>query len=203
MSDADPATVSKVFEAVCEAIPGLPTENVVALLDFIHVQHSGSNFNPDNTHRASEIIDFVERTPFVVSASGVDSLACLARHALARSEGHGNTAEHQLWLLASSALNTAAAIADMEGDAARLFDAVERGAAERAKYVQRHYATRAMSHHVAAQPAQQAATRSEARRRAIRRALAPENLAPAAVIATIFAVLIAYLLSLYIVPMAP
>ena len=89
-----------VFEAVSAALPSLPTPQVVDILEFIYAQHSGSSFNPDNTSKAPAIIEFLEQRPFAATPAGVTSLACLARHALSKSEGKGNSPEHQLWLLA-------------------------------------------------------------------------------------------------------
>ena len=192
-----------VFEAVSAALPHLPEPQVVDMLEFIYAQHSGSNFNPDNTSKASAIIEFLERRPFAATQPGVDSLACLARHALSKSEGQGNSPEHQLWLLASSALNTAAAVADFDGDAARLFDAVDRGGFERGKYMQRHYATLAMRRH--AKETDQPATAPAAAPTAAppRRYLVPENLPEAAVYATFAMIFLGWLVSLYVLPQPP
>lgn len=133
-----------------EALPALPQERLIDLLEFIASQHGGSSFNPDNTLKALEIAAFVQRRPFAVSASGVASIARLARHALGSSSGVGNSTEHQLWLLTSGALNTAAAIHEFDGDAVRFFDAARRDDAVRGKYLQRQYAQAAMEAHVAA-----------------------------------------------------
>ena len=91
----------------------------------MYTQHSGSNFNADNTSKAHATAVFVESRPFAISKRGVASLCKLARYSLEKSEGKPkeNNAEHQLWLLMSGALNTAAAIADFDGDAAGMFDA--------------------------------------------------------------------------------
>ena len=118
------------------------------LLEFIAAQHSGSSFNPDNTSKALEIAAYVQRRPFAITKPGVAAIARLARHALGSSNGQGNSAEHQLWLLTSGALNTAAAICEFDGNAVAFFDAVKRDGVVRGKYVQRHYATAAMDEHV-------------------------------------------------------
>jgi len=177
------------------ALPDLPTPRVVDMLEFIYAQHSGSSFNPDNTSKASSIIEFLEARPFPATKEGVASLAALARHALGKSEGQANSPEHQLWLLTSSALNTAAAIADFGGDAARLFDAIDRGGPERGKYLQRHYATLAMKQHTeGAAPAAPAARR---------RYLVPENLPVAAVYATFGMLVLGWLVMEFVLPKPP
>jgi len=136
-----------------EALPGLPAPHLVDLLDFVHVQHSGSCFSADNTGRADAIVAFLSERPFAVTEAGVDALVRLARHALVRSEalagGRATSAEHQLWLLASSALNTAAAVraTGAAEEPAATFARVERGGAARVRYLQHHYAIAAMRDH--------------------------------------------------------
>ena len=94
----DTATViQKVQKALFTALPWHAPEQLVDLLEFIAVSHSGSSFNADNTEKAIEIAAFVKKQPFAVSATGVASLAKLARcnlsstcdNAQARSEGNG------------------------------------------------------------------------------------------------------------------
>jgi hypothetical protein len=194
-AEPSPQTVEQIFDAVKAALPALPTPRVVDMLEFMYAQHSGSSFNPDNTSKAAAIIEFLEARPFPATGEGVTSLAALARHALSRSEGQANSPEHQLWLLTSSALNTAAAIAAFEGDAARLFDAIDRGGPERGKYLQRHYATLAMRQH--AEDAPQAAPAAR------RRYLVPENLPVAAVYATLGMLVLGWLVMEYILPKPP
>ena len=143
---ADNALAS-VQTALFSALPGLPPNEMVDMLEFIATQHAGS-FNPDNTDKALEIAAFVQQRPFAVSARGVGSLARLARHALGSSTGQGNSAEHQLWLLTSGALNTAAAIREHDGDAVRFFNAVKRDGLVRGKYMQREFAKAAMADHL-------------------------------------------------------
>ena len=108
----------KVRDALIEALPNLAEAELVDLLEFVYTQHSGSNFNADNTSKAHATAVFVESRPFAISKRGVASLCKLARYSLEKSEGKPkeNNAEHQLWLLMSGALNTAAAIADFDGD---------------------------------------------------------------------------------------
>jgi hypothetical protein len=120
------------------------------------------------------------------------SLCKLSRHCLKKSEDQGNTAEHQLWLLSSGALNTAAAVASFEGDAARCFAALDQqtGGLERGKYLHRHYSVAAMRKYV-----DQAATAP-----AKRRWLVPENLPVAWTVATVGTVLVSWLLSLWFFP---
>ena len=65
------ATQERVAEAVFEALPDLPEQQLVDLLDFVFTQHSGSSFNPDNTEKKQEIVRFVEERPFAVSERGV------------------------------------------------------------------------------------------------------------------------------------
>ena len=125
------------------------------------------------------------------------SLCRLSRHCLHKSEDQANSPEHQLWLLSSGALDTAAAIANFDGSASACFDALEgqrngsaTGGLEWGKYMQRHYATEAMRQYV--EHADQAPHR--------RRWLTPENLPAAWTIATAFTILSAWLLSLYLFP---
>ena len=136
----------KVRDALIEALPNLAEAELVDLLEFVYTQHSGSNFNADNTSKAHATAVFVESRPFAISKRGVASLCKLARYSLEKSEGKPkeNNAEHQLWLLMSGALNTAAAIADFDGDAAGMFDAAVNDGVVRGKYVARHFATVAM-----------------------------------------------------------
>ena len=147
--------LERVRNALFAALPSHPVEMLVALLEFICVQHSGSSFNPDNTEKAIEIAAFVndksskaKERRFPVTPTGVASLAKLARHALGSSDGTGKSAEHQLWLLTSGALNTAAAICEFDGDPIALFEAVRKDAAVRGRYMQRVYAQRAMQAHL-------------------------------------------------------
>lgn len=116
------------------------------------------------------------------------SLCRLSRHCLQKSEDKGNSAEHQLWLLSSGALNTAAAVAVFEGSAARCFEALERGS-ERGKYLQRFYAQQAMRKFVEEEVATEAAAR--------RRWLVPENLPLAWTIATIAALLASFMVHVW------
>ena len=128
------------------------------------------------------------------------SLCKLSRHCLQKSEDKGNSAEHQLWLLSSGALNTAAAIAEFDGDSARCFEALDRetgGGLERGKYLQRHYAMKAMRKHV---DQQQAAAASQAAERP--RWLTPQNLPAAWTIAAGLAVLSSWLVSLWVFPLS-
>ena len=76
---------------------------MVELLEFIAVQHSGSNFNPDNQEKALEIAAFCKKHAFPCSAQGVAALARLARHALGSGSGESSSPEHQLWLLGARA----------------------------------------------------------------------------------------------------
>jgi hypothetical protein len=118
------------------------------------VQFSGSCFNPDNTGRADAIAAFLHDRPFAATKKGVDALARLALFALGKSEelagtvgatGRAVAPEQQLWLLASSALNTAAAIRESgEPGADAAFIWIERQRDVRSKYLQRHFATAAM-----------------------------------------------------------
>lgn len=127
------------------------------------------------------------------------SLCKLSRHCLQKSEAKGNSAEHQLWLLSSGALNTAAAIADFGGDSARCFEALDRetgGGLERGKYLQRHYAMKAMRKHV---DQQQAAAAQAAEKS---RWLTPQNLPAAWTIAALLAVLSSWLVSLWLFPVS-
>jgi len=146
----DPQVIEACGACLFAALPSLPPDRMVDILEFIAAQHSGSSFNPDNTDKALEIAAFLQQRPFSVTQPGVASIARLARHALgsARGDDAGNTPEHQLWLLTSGALNTAAAIASFEGDAVKFFNAVRRDGLVRGKYLQRHYAQSAMSEHV-------------------------------------------------------
>ena len=108
----------RLLQILEQALPDTAEAELVDLLDFIQVQHSGSSLNPDNTSCADAIVNFVRQRPFAASQRGVEALARLARHAAGaaeRREGAAGgappiTPEHHLWLLTSSALNTAAAI---------------------------------------------------------------------------------------------
>lgn len=138
----------RVQKALFEALPTHGAERLVDLLEFIAVQHSGSSFNPDNTAKALDIAAFVKKRPFAVSQTGVASLAKLARHALGSSDGKATSAEHQLWLLTSGALNTAAAAREFKGDVVALFEAVRSEASVRGRYLQRMFAQAAMQEHL-------------------------------------------------------
>ena len=46
-------------------------QELIDLLDFIFTQHSGSAFNPDNTEKKDEIVQFLEGRPFASSERGV------------------------------------------------------------------------------------------------------------------------------------
>lgn len=140
--------ILKVQKALFAALPSHAPEQLVDLLEFIAVAHSGSSFDPDNTGKAVEIAAFVKKRPFATSATGVASLAKLARHALGSSDGRGTSAEHQLWLLTSGALNTAAAVREFDGDPIALFEAVRAEAGVRGRYLQRLYAQSAMQQHL-------------------------------------------------------
>lgn len=140
--------ILRVQKSLFDALPGLPAERMVDMLEFIATQHSGRNFNPDNTEKALEIAAFCQKSPFAVSKAGVSSLARFARHALGASEGAGNSPEHQLWLLASGALNTAAAICEHGGDVVEFFNSVKRDAGLRGRYLERHFAQAAMRAHL-------------------------------------------------------
>ena len=221
---ADAASLQQqVAESVFEALPDLEEQELVELLDFVFQQHSGGAFNPDNTAKKEVIVGFVNERPFAVSERGVtrrappdtarsqfvalctyaalcrSSLCRLSRHCLQKSEAKGNSADNQLWLLSSGALNTAAAIADFGGDSARCFEALdpETGSGlERGKYLNRHYATEAMRKHV---DQQQAAAAQAAERP---RWLTPQNLPAAWTIAAVLAVLFSWLISLWIFPVS-
>ena len=131
-----------------EALPKYREEQLVDLLEFVAAQHSGRNFNPDNSSKALDICNFLRRRPFAASPAGVAAIARLARHALGSSTGDQASAEHKLWLLTSGALNTAAAIRAHNGDALAFFDALQHDASVRGRYLQRQYATKAMQEHV-------------------------------------------------------
>jgi hypothetical protein len=143
-----PELMQRVQQAVFEALPGLAVENLVELLEFIAVQHSGSNFNADNQSKALEIAAFCRTKTFACSTQGVASLARLARHALGSGNGEATSAEHQLWLLASGALNTAAAVRAHDGDAVSCFDTIRTDGNVRGRYMQRIYAQHAMQDHL-------------------------------------------------------
>ena len=131
-----------------EALPKLPEDRLVDILEFVATQHSGRNFDPDNTAKALEVAAFLQRRPYPVSDAGVSAIARLARHALGSSTGSVDTPEHKLWLLTSGALNTAAAIHEHKGDAVVFFDAMQRDGSVRGRYLQRQYTTAAMKQHV-------------------------------------------------------
>lgn len=144
----------KLTSMVTEALNDTPVQDLVDLLDFIEVQFSGSCFNPDNTGRADAIAAFLHDRPFAVTQRGVDTLARLSSFALGKSEeltrslgstGRAVAPEQQLWLLANSALNTAAAIRESGADQpAAAFTWIERRRDVRRKYLQRDFATAAM-----------------------------------------------------------
>ena len=83
---------------------------------------------------------------FPCSSQGVSALARVARHA--RLGKGRRPAEHQLWLLASGALNTAAAVCAHDGDAVSCFESIRTDSAVRGKFMQRIYAQHAMQDHV-------------------------------------------------------
>ena len=68
---AGAATQERVAEVVFEALPDLQEQELIDLLDFIFTQHSGSAFNPDNTEKKDEIVQFLEGRPFASSERGV------------------------------------------------------------------------------------------------------------------------------------
>ncbi len=223
MSEEAPSLQQQVAESVFEALPDLQEDELVELLDFVFQQHSGGAFNPDNTPKKEAIVRFVKERPFAVSERGVarrahpdtarsryvalcthaalrrGSLCKLSRHCLQKSEAKGNSAEHQLWLLSSGALNTAAAIAHFDGDSARCFEALDRetgGGLERGKYLHRHYAMKAMRKYVD----QEQAVAAQAVERP--RWLTPQNLPAAWTIAAVLAVLSSWLVSLWLFPVS-
>jgi hypothetical protein len=144
----------KLTGLITEALQDTPEKDLVDLLDFIEVQFSGSSFNPDNLGRADAISQFLRERPFAATERGVDALACLASFALGKSEeltrslgptGRAAAPEQQLWLLASSALNTAAAIRESGADQpAAAFAWIERRRDVRSKYLQRDFAMAAV-----------------------------------------------------------
>ena len=140
--------VSRLQQALFKALPSYAMEQLTELLEFIATQHPGSNFNPDNTSKAIEICAFCKKTPFPVSAAGVSALARLARHCLGSSDGDSKSVEHQMWLLTGTALNTAAAVRDFDGDPLALFEAVRTDGGVRGRYMQRLFAKAAMEAHL-------------------------------------------------------
>lgn len=68
----------------CCRCAAVTTVGVACAAQFIHVQHSGSNFNTDNTAKATDVINYVHTAPFAVSEHGVGCLARLARYALTK-----------------------------------------------------------------------------------------------------------------------
>lgn len=140
--------VERLQKALFAALPAHAPEQLVDLLEFIAVSHCGSSFNPDNTGKALEIAAYVKKKPFATSPVGVQSLAKLARHALGSSDGSSFSPEHQLWLLTSSALNTAAAVCEFDGDAVAMFEALRKEPETRGRYMQRMFAQAAMEDHV-------------------------------------------------------
>ena len=70
--DAPPGEViAAVQSAVFESLPGLASNEMVDLLEFIATQHTGRSFNPDNLDKALEIAAFCQERPFAVSDRGV------------------------------------------------------------------------------------------------------------------------------------
>ena len=65
------ATTGSLTSALMESLPHLSEERLVHLLEFVAVQHSGNNFNPDNTAKEAEIIAFLKTAPYAVSPEGV------------------------------------------------------------------------------------------------------------------------------------
>ena len=188
MSDA---LIGRLHKAIRAALPTESDQNIVALLDFMHTQHSGSATNPDNTHRATQIVQHLRNQPYAASPDGVQALAALARHALAEAEAlalsdSANTPERQLWLLASSSLNCAAAIGEF-GDAAKFFETVERGGLERGMYFQRHYYLLAMKR-LDAKVSQGAAEAGDQASESMRPLFAPASIFPAVVVVVLAAI---------------
>ena len=141
----------EIAKCLFEALPQLREAELVDILEFIAAQHSGNNFNADNSAKALDVCAFVQKRPFAVSKEGVAAIARLARHALGSAPGDEKTAaqtEHKLWLITSGALNTAAAISSFDGDAVSLFDALQRDGVVRGKYRERQYAIEAMRDHL-------------------------------------------------------
>ena len=128
-----------------EALPGLPAERMVDMLEFIATQHQAATSTwttPRRRWRSPPA-----RSHPCRSKAGVSSPARFARHALGASEGAGNSPEHQLWLLASGA-QTPAAICEHGGDAVEFFNNVKRDAGLRGRYLERHFAQAAMRAHL-------------------------------------------------------
>ena len=119
------------------------------------------------------------------------SLCKLSQFCLQKTDGDTkNSAEHQLWVLSSGALNTAAAVVSFNGNATAFFAALTgpTGNLERGKYLQRQYAQAAMQAHHAASKATQ------------RRWMTPDDLPALWIIATLLSIGSAWMLSLYLFP---
>ena len=72
---ADAEEAGQAFEvlqsALLDCLPHLSEDKLVDMLEFIAIQHTGSQFQSDNSGQAKAISDFVGRRPFAVSKTGV------------------------------------------------------------------------------------------------------------------------------------
>ena len=98
----------------------------------------------------------------------------------------------------SGALNTAAAIADFDGDAAGMFDAAVNDGVVRGKYVARHFATVAMRDFVEKTAAQPSVDPTRAPYQ--KKYLTQENLPTAMIYATVIAVVLGWAMQQYLLP---
>ena len=65
------STTGALTAALMESLPHLSEERLVQLLEFVAVQHSGKNFNPDNVAKEVEIIAFLKTAPYATTPEGV------------------------------------------------------------------------------------------------------------------------------------
>jgi hypothetical protein len=146
--------VEHLHRYLSKALPLLPSERLVDLLEFIAIQNASKVFGEtDNTSRRQEIAMCCQMRPFVLSEGGIKSLVDLVRFAEATCTVEGNpfssplgSLENQMWTLVEGALNTVAAIVSFERDAIACFEAVDSPGSVRCKYLRRGYARDAMHH---------------------------------------------------------
>jgi len=137
-----------------EALPLLPSDRLVDLLDFIATQHAAhlpGKTDTDNTCSHQEIAKCCHSRPFVLSEHGIKSFVDLVRFAEAACIIEGNpfalplrSFEYQMWDMLEGALNTAAAIVSFDRDAMAFFEAINSPRSIRGKYLRRAYARNAM-----------------------------------------------------------
>jgi len=155
-SHADTDVIERLQKVVLEALPNLPCDRIIDVIEFIAVQHTvngGSVFEDEKLPLAEDVVTCCRNRPFVLTNDGISSLLCLAHHGSDMCTLDGNpfayplrSLEHQLWILFEGALNTAVAIREFDANATAFFEAIRDSRSIRSKYARRLYAVEAMQH---------------------------------------------------------